>query len=124
MNVVALVGRLSRPPEERVLDSGTRLMSMQVTVPGADGKGETVPVAWFDPSAAAVGLDEGDPVVVVGRVRRRFFRAGAATQSRTEVVAETVVSGARAGAVRKALTGAIDRLAAGLDAGAPAPRRR
>ena len=117
MNVVALAGRLSRPPEERVLDSGTRLMSMQVTVPGVDGKGETVPVAWFDPAASAVGLDEGDPVVVVGRVRRRFFRAGATTQSRTEVVAETVVSGTRAGAVRKALTGAIDRLAAGLDAG-------
>jgi hypothetical protein len=29
--------------------------------------------------------------VVVGRVRRRFFRAGPGTQSRTEVVAENVV---------------------------------
>jgi len=29
--------------------------------------------------------------VVVGRVRRRFFRAGERTQSRTEVVADAVV---------------------------------
>ena len=34
----------------------------------------------------------GADVVVLGSVRRRFFRAGGATQSRTEVVAEKVVA--------------------------------
>ncbi len=50
-----------------------------------------MPVAWFDPPAWATALDAGAGVVVTGRVRRRFFRAGGITQSRTEVVASKVV---------------------------------
>jgi single-strand DNA-binding protein len=36
-------------------------------------------------------LDVDEEVVVLGRVRRRFFRTGGGTQSRTEVVADQVV---------------------------------
>jgi single-strand DNA-binding protein len=36
-------------------------------------------------------MDADQDVVVVGRVRRRFFRSGGVTQSRTEVVAEVVL---------------------------------
>ena len=120
MNVVALSGRLSRPPEERVLDSGTRLMSLQVTVEGAD-RSETVPVVWFDPRASALDLDADDAVVVVGRVRRRFFQAAGRTQSRTEVVADRVVDGRRAASVRTLLATVVERVAAELEPGA-APR--
>jgi single-strand DNA-binding protein len=42
-------------------------------------------------------------VVVVGSVRRRFFRVGGATQSRTEVVADRVVAARRAREVRRML---------------------
>ncbi|HZU72636.1 MAG TPA: single-stranded DNA-binding protein [Acidimicrobiales bacterium] len=123
MNVVVLAGRLSSPPQEKLLESGTRLMSLQVTVPG-DAKGaESVPVVWFDAPARAVEMDEGEEVVVVGRVRRRFFRAGGATQSRTEVLADSVVAARRVAAVRSSLAGAVERLAAALDQAGPAGRR-
>jgi single-strand DNA-binding protein len=52
----------------------------------------------------------GTDVLVVGRVRRRFFRAGGVTQSRTEVVASAVVPLRRTAAVRRALRGAVSAL--------------
>jgi single-strand DNA-binding protein len=45
----------------------------------------SVPAAWLDPPAEADFAD-GDELLVLGSVRRRFFRVGGATQSRTEVV--------------------------------------
>ena len=41
---------------------------------------------------SAADHDVNERMVVVGRVRRRFYRAGGSTQSRTEVVAEAVVN--------------------------------
>jgi len=46
-------------------------------------------------------------VVVVGVVRRRFFRAGGATQSRTEVLAEKVVRTSRTRAAQKLIEGVV-----------------
>ncbi len=91
MNVVILRGHLSRPPEHRLLPSGDHLVSYEVTVVRPGQRAESVPVAWMDapPSAAELAVDE--EVVVLGRVRRRFFGRGGATQSRTEVAAERVV---------------------------------
>ncbi|MET0577799.1 MAG: hypothetical protein ABW122_04015, partial [Ilumatobacteraceae bacterium] len=40
---------------------------------------------------------------VIGSVRRRFFRAGGSTQSRTEVVAERAVAARRGKEVRRML---------------------
>ncbi len=115
-NVVALVGRLARPAEWRELPSGDRLVAYEVTVERPGEKAEGVPVVWLGAPAAAADHDVGERVVVVGRVRRRFFRAGGTTQSRTEVVAETVVSarqGKRArGALEKARGLLDDALAA------------
>jgi single-strand DNA-binding protein len=91
MNVTIVQGTLSRPPEARALASGATVVSYDVTVRPADGPAETVPVSWFDPPAAADRLAEGDDVLVTGRVRRRFYRAGGRTQSRTDVVADAVV---------------------------------
>jgi len=91
MNVVTLRGRLSRPAEERQLPSGDRLVQLELTVARPGDKAESVPVVCFDAPASVAGLDVDDEIVVVGRVRRRFFRTGGATQSRTEVVADQVV---------------------------------
>jgi single-strand DNA-binding protein len=63
----------------------------EVTIPSDTGRSESVPVVWYDAPASAIDLDVDERVVVVGRVRRRFFRAGGSTQSRTEVVADAVV---------------------------------
>jgi single-strand DNA-binding protein len=121
LNVVAIRGLLSRPAEERVLPtSGDRILGLEVTVrrDGAD-KAESVPVAWWNPPAAASAWDAGDEVVVVGHVARRFFRAGGSTQSRTEVVARTVVL-ARQG---KKAEAALAEAAAELEAALPARGR-
>jgi single-strand DNA-binding protein len=91
MNVVVLRGRLSRDPEERVLDSGTRLVRYEVTIRNGDGPAETSPVSWLEAPAAALGVSAGDEVVVVGRVRRRWFRRGPITESRVEVAADAVI---------------------------------
>ena len=116
LNVVAIRGRLSRPAEERILPaSGDRLLGLDLTVrrEGAE-KAESVPVVWHDPPASAVALDTGDEVVVVGHVARRFFRVGAATQSRTEVVAHCVVPVRSTKKVEAALTEAALELEAAL----------
>jgi single-strand DNA-binding protein len=113
MNVVAVVGRLSRPAEHRVLPSGDQLVAYEVTVNGTvEGKRETVPVVWFGASAAAGSLDTDERVLVVGRVRRRFFKTGGRTGSRTEVVADAVVPTRQAKRARAALEKARDRLLA------------
>ncbi|MEM9203893.1 MAG: hypothetical protein AAGC53_19810 [Actinomycetota bacterium] len=87
-NVVVLHGALSSEPRRQTLPSGDLLVSYEVTTPGTNGR-VGVPVVSFSPTRPpAVG--KGDPVVVVGSVRRRFFRAEGRSTSRTEVVAEVV----------------------------------
>ena len=91
LNVVAVSGRLSRPAEQRVLPSGAMVLALDVTVRSSRAPAETVPVTWVEAPAWATTLDLDQEVLVVGRVRRRFFRSDGTTQSRTEVVAERVV---------------------------------
>ena len=116
LNVVAVAGRLSRPAEQRVLPSGATIVSLELTVRSGAGRAETVPVTWSDPPAWATTLDVEEEILVAGRVRRRFFRAGGATQSRTEVVAERVV---RLPGARRARV-ALAELSARLEAEAAA----
>ena len=105
MNIVVLEGVLSSAPREKELPSGSLLVTWEVTTTVGEQK-LSVPVVWFDPRRPA-RLHAGDAVVVAGAVRRRFFRAGGATVSRTEVVADTV---ARAGSNRaKAAVGEARR---------------
>jgi hypothetical protein len=90
-NVALLIGRLARPAEPKDLPSGDRLVQYEVTIPSETGRAESVPVVWFDAPAAAEDYDVDEKVVVLGRVRRRFFRGAGGTQSRTEVVAAKVI---------------------------------
>lgn len=84
MNVVALCGRLSSQPVVRELQSGSVVMSLELTTL-VDDASISVPLAWFDPPAGA-DFDAGEEITAVGTVRRRFYRVGGSTQSRTEVV--------------------------------------
>ena len=93
MNVVVLRGTLSSDPITRTLTSGAVLVSLELTTI-VDGASVSVPVAWFDPPSE-VTLSAGDALLVTGSVRRRFFRSGGLTQSRTEVVAGEVIAGGR-----------------------------
>jgi len=110
-NVAVLIGRLARPAEPRDLPSGDRLVQYEVTIPSQTGRAESVPVVWFDAPASAEDYDVDERVVVVGRVKRRFFQAGGRTQSRTEVVADAVVPARQAKRARAALERAVQSLA-------------
>lgn len=106
-NLSILVGSLNRPPELRALPSGDQLVALDVTVHPPGAPSESVPVAWPSAPAAAAGWQPGEEVLVVGRVRRRFFRSGGVTQSRTEVVASVAVPTRRAAQVRRAVRNAL-----------------
>jgi single-strand DNA-binding protein len=107
MNVVVLAGVLSAPPVTRDLPSGSIMLTMSVTTD--EPSRSSVPVVWFDPPANT-SFEQGQRVVVVGSVVRRFFRAGAVTQSRTEVVAAAIDLEGRSRRVRKPLAAVHEQL--------------
>lgn len=111
LNLVILTGRLSSDPRSRARPSGDVVWSYEVTTRHVDGTTATVPVVLGDarPISGAVA---GDEVAVLGRVRRRFFRAGGATASRTEVVAERLANGRR----RRSVEALVDQAASRLPA--------
>lgn len=109
MNVVLLRGRLSSEPRSIDLPSGDHLVRWEVTT-DVDGRKLTVPVAWFEPPRSALAIGEGDEVVVLGRIRRRFFRAGGGTVSETEVVATAATLATRARNVAKLVDQALAQL--------------
>ena len=102
-NVVVLRGRVSADPTVRELPSGRAVTQIELTT-CCDGGAVSVPVVVDE---RPVTCSTGDEVVVAGHVRRRFFRAGGVTQSRTEVVAVDVVPATRRKAVEKLLAKAV-----------------
>jgi single-strand DNA-binding protein len=114
-NVAVVVGTLARAPELRHLPSGGTVLGLEVTVRSEVGPAETVNVAWYDAPVAAERWGPGEELLVSGRTRRRFFQAGGATQSRTELVATIALPTRRAAAARSALEAASERIVAALD---------
>ncbi len=109
-NLSILVGALSRGPVLRVLPSGDEVLSLELTIRPEGGAAESVPAAWTGAPAEAASWAEGEELVVVGRVRRRFFRSGGTTQSRTEVVVATAVPTRRAATAERAVRSALATL--------------
>ena len=103
-NLVLLRGTITNEPVERTLASGDTVTHVELSTE-VDGRSVTVPVAVPD---RAVTVGAGDTVVAVGHVRRRFFRAGGVTQSRTEVVAAELIKASRRRTVQRAIEGVID----------------
>jgi single-strand DNA-binding protein len=116
-NLAVVRGAISNEPQRRELPSGGAVVQFDVTTrlfPDGRPVSVSVPIAWNDPPAAAIGaIAAGAEVVVVGTVRRRFFRVGGATQSRTEVVAESVLPARRRKQVAAELRRAAERLSVG-----------
>jgi single-strand DNA-binding protein len=83
------------------------VLTLDLTIRPEDGPAESVPVAWHRPTAEALAWPVGEELLVTGRTRRRFFRSGGMTQSRTEVVATAAVPVRRAAAARRALAAAL-----------------
>jgi single-strand DNA-binding protein len=117
MNIAVVAGTLSSAPLEQVLPSGDLLVKLEVTVRQPEQPTATVPVVVHRPGASVRALADGDAVVVVGEVRRRFFRTGAGTGSRTEVVADRVVAQRRRRDAGRAIEAAVASLSAARDLG-------
>ena len=90
LNMAIAMGNLAKPAQVRALPSGLMFAYFDLQVRTADQVLETVPVAIFDAPAQVPEWTTGQGLLAVGRVRRRFFRSGGATQSRTELVADQV----------------------------------
>jgi single-strand DNA-binding protein len=102
LNLAVVRGTVSSPPEVRVLPSDTKLVQLQVTTRLVD-ETLSMPVSCFSPAGWVEELEPGDEIVVVGRVRRRFFRAGGATASRVELEADFVARASDRRRVRAAV---------------------
>lgn len=113
IDIAVLTGHLSRDPMRTDLASGSVLHRYEITARHDSGT-VTVPVVWFDP-ARPPALRSGDGVVVVGHVRRRFFRAGGSTRSATEVVAASVARSGRNQRALRALERAVSALSGRRD---------
>jgi hypothetical protein len=93
VNLAVLCGPCSGPAEVRVLESGSRLATLAVRCPagpGADERATSVPITVWDPPAWVETLEAGDSIVVVGRMRRRFYQRPGGVGSRVDVEAELV----------------------------------
>ncbi len=97
LNLVVVRGVLTTSVRVSELPNGGVVHNFEVKT-GVGGQRLVVPIAWHDP-VRPPKVREGDGLVIVGSVRRRWFRSGGGSQSRTEVVAEVV---AKAGSARAA----------------------
>lgn len=110
LNVVVLCGQLSSEPRSRTLPSGDIVWSYEVTTRLDAGPAQSVPVV-LGRARPPKRLSAGDEVIVIGRVRRRYFRAGGHTASRTEVVADRLSRTNRHAAATRALDDAARTVA-------------
>ena len=115
MNVTVLCGTLSSDPVWRTLPSGSVVLSLEVTTDSEFETRSTVPVSIVYPKRIREfeRLAAGHAVVVIGETRRRFYRAGGATGSRTEVRALQVIAAGRRDRVAKAI-GQVTSVLGGL----------
>jgi hypothetical protein len=93
VNLGVLCGPCSTVPEVRVLESGTRLATLAVRCPAgpaADERATSVPVTVWNPPAWVDTLEAGEVIVVVGRLRRRFYQRPGGVGSRVDLEAEYV----------------------------------
>jgi single-strand DNA-binding protein len=96
-NAVVMRGRLVGAPVEKTLPSGDAIVTFRVSVPRARTamtRGSRQTSDWVDCVAWAArvrrtvsGWLPGDPVVVEGALRRRFYRGEAGTGTRLEIEA-------------------------------------
>jgi single-strand DNA-binding protein len=107
MNITILRGALSADPTITDLPNGIRVHNFEVLAPDGETR-HMVPIAWHDP-VRPPRLVQGDEIVVVGVTRRRWFRAGGGSQSRTEVLASSVTRPGSKGA-RRAVAAAMGQL--------------
>ena len=115
INLAVLVGALTKTPEPRLLADGSTVWELDLTIRREGRPAATVPVSWAGPPQGVepASWSSGDELFVVGAVRRRFYRAGGATVSRTDVLADAVVPTRQRKRVAALLADAIAPLTTG-----------
>jgi single-strand DNA-binding protein len=112
INVVVLRGAVKGEPVERALPSGGVVVQFDIAT-RLEGGSCSAPITITDPPPAVRDvIIDGTCVIVLGGIRRRFFRVGGQTQSRTEVVATRIVPARRRAAIRRLLAHAAEAIAA------------
>lgn len=106
MNLTIVAGVVRGEPVLHDLPGGEEATSFDVQT--GESPRELVPVTRF----GTCEVRDGDEVVVIGRTRKRFWRAGERSQARTDVVAEIVIPQRQRARVRKAVAAACDEVAA------------
>lgn len=94
MNIAIVQGTVRAQPDHREGAAGDTIVSFDVKTTDTQGRSHTVPVSWIGPQGRQPSVSVDSVVTVIGQVRRRFYRAGGATTSRTDILAERVVKGA------------------------------
>lgn len=114
INLAVLLGALTKTPEPRLLADGSTVWELDLTIRQEGRPAATVPVSWpAPPQVEPASWSSGDELLVVGAVRRRFYRAGGATVSRTDVLADAVVPARQRKRVAALLADAIAPLTTG-----------
>jgi hypothetical protein len=110
-----LVGTLSGPPTTRSVASGD-VSEVDLRTARWGDMASTVNVSVVGPAHYFSELTAGDEVVVLGTARRRFFRSGGMTVSRTEVEAHRVIKRSRRREVKRAISEVCEFLSSTADA--------
>ncbi len=115
INLAVLLGTLSKTPEPRLLADGSTVWELDLSIRQEGHPTATVPVSWATPPSGVEpgSWSSGDELLVVGAVRRRFYRAGGATVSRTDVLADAVVPARQRKRAATVLADALEVLSAG-----------
>lgn len=108
MSLVVLRGVVRDAGTLIELSDGRTLRTVDLAT--ADGP---INLIW-DADASPGDIADGEDVVVVGRLRRRFFRTGGRTVGVTEVVVERSVRARRRAVAERTLEAALDRAATEL----------
>ena len=125
VNLAVLAGTLARGAEPRLLPDGSTVWELDVAI-RAEGRAPCrVPVSWPGPPSGCdpAAWAPGEELVVVGSVRRRFYRAGGATVSRTDVLADAVVRARQQKRAASLLGEAAARLTSGEGPSGRRPER-
>ncbi len=95
LNLAIVCGAVSGEPEVRVLESGRRLATFSLRIRIDAEPAVSVPVTVWEPAVWIEDLVNGEEVVVVGRVRRRFFALAAGGRGNRVDVEATYVGRAK-----------------------------
>lgn len=90
-NHVSLEGRVSGPPQEKVLPSGDKVVTFRLVVPRQEGGVDTIDCAAWTSTLRRKALSMTDAQArLTGELRRRFWQSGKGVASRYEVEATTL----------------------------------